>query len=42
MSRRLEHARRAVCSPHLRDTVTEKELSDILSELPRGYREALL
>jgi uncharacterized protein (DUF2267 family) len=36
----LEHTR-AVFSA-LRDTITEKELSDILSELPRGYREVLL
>jgi uncharacterized protein (DUF2267 family) len=36
----LEHTR-AVFSA-LRGTVTEKEVSDILSELPRGYQEALL
>jgi uncharacterized protein (DUF2267 family) len=36
----LGHARAVFAA--LRDTVTEKEFSDILSELPRGYREALL
>jgi uncharacterized protein (DUF2267 family) len=36
----LEHARAVFAA--LRDTITEKELSDVLSELPRGYQEALL
>jgi uncharacterized protein (DUF2267 family) len=36
----LEHARAVFAA--LRDTVTEKEFSDMLAELPRGYREALL
>jgi uncharacterized protein (DUF2267 family) len=36
----LEHARAVFAA--LRDTVTEKEFSDILSQLQRGYQEALL
>jgi uncharacterized protein (DUF2267 family) len=36
----LEHARAVFAA--LRDSVTEKELADILAELPRGYQEALL
>jgi len=36
----LERARAVFAA--LRDTITDKELSDILSELPRGYEEALL
>lgn len=36
----LEHARAVFAA--LRDTLTDKELSDLLSELPRGYSEALL
>ncbi|HEY4429146.1 MAG TPA: DUF2267 domain-containing protein [Solirubrobacteraceae bacterium] len=36
----LEHARAVFAA--LRDTITEKELSDVLSELPRGYQDALL
>jgi uncharacterized protein (DUF2267 family) len=36
----LEHARAVFAT--LRETLTDKELSDLLSELPRGYYEALL
>ncbi|MCW3067652.1 MAG: hypothetical protein JWL67_277 [Solirubrobacterales bacterium] len=36
----LEHARAVFAA--LRDTITDKEFSDLLSELPRGYRETLL
>jgi uncharacterized protein (DUF2267 family) len=36
----LEHARAVFAT--LRETLSDKELSDLLSELPRGYHEALL
>jgi uncharacterized protein (DUF2267 family) len=36
----LEHARAVFAA--LRDSLSQKELSDLLAELPRGYREALL
>jgi uncharacterized protein (DUF2267 family) len=36
----LEHARAVFAT--LRETLTDKELSDLLSELPRGYQQALL
>ena len=36
----LEHARAVFAT--LRETLTHKEFSDLLSELPRGYQEALL
>ena len=36
----LEHARAVFAT--LRETLTDKEFSDLLSELPRGYQEALL
>ncbi|MCW3019013.1 MAG: hypothetical protein JWN10_1321 [Solirubrobacterales bacterium] len=36
----LDHARAVFAA--LRETLTDKELSDVLSELPRGYYEALL
>jgi uncharacterized protein (DUF2267 family) len=36
----LDHARAVFAT--LRETLTDKEFSDLLSELPRGYQEALL
>jgi uncharacterized protein (DUF2267 family) len=36
----LEHARAVFAT--LRETLTDKEFSDLLAELPRGYQEALL
>jgi uncharacterized protein (DUF2267 family) len=36
----LEHARAVFAT--LRETLSDKELSDVMSELPRGYQEALL
>ena len=36
----LEHARAVFAT--LRETLSDKEFSDLLSELPRGYQEALL
>jgi uncharacterized protein (DUF2267 family) len=36
----LEHARAVFAT--LRETLSDKQFSDLMSELPRGYREALL